>query len=65
MRKFLLLSFLLLFLTGCNKEEAVPTKKDVIRQNWIDELVSENNLKLFYELEDGRKVYSSYEPARL
>lgn len=59
MKKFLLLSFILLFLTGCSKKENVLTGKDLIRQNWIDQKVKENHLSLYYELEDGTKLYSS------
>lgn len=59
MKKFLLLGFLFLFLTGCSKKENVLTGKDLIRQNWIDQKRKENHLSLYYELEDGTKLYSS------
>lgn len=58
MKKFFIVSVLLLFLTGCRNENIKLSGKDLIRQNWIEEKVKENNLHLYSELENGNKIYS-------
>lgn len=58
MKKIICIIFLLLFITSCKKEEVELTGKDLIRYNWIESRVKENHLSLYYELEDGKKIYS-------
>lgn len=58
MKKIICVFCILLCITGCKKEELKLTGKDLIRSNWIKEKVNENDLSLYYELEDGKKIYS-------
>ncbi len=57
MKKILMICCLLFLVTGC-KKEVERTGKDLIRQNWIEQKTKEDNLILYYELEEGRKIYS-------
>ncbi len=59
MKKIFFIIVFLLFTFGCiKKEELNLTGKDLIRYNWIKNKTKENNLSLYYELEDGKKIYS-------